>query len=151
MNKTADIVSKLARPVAEKNGCSLWDVEYVKEGGQWFLRVFIDNDEGVSIGQCEKVSRELEPILDREDPIPQSYILEVSSAGLERVLKRPEDFEKFMGHLVEVSLFKPEASSKTHLGRLSACVGGEVEIETDRGALRFPAENIAQVRLRLEL
>jgi ribosome maturation factor RimP len=150
MNKTEEIVRGLALPVVERSGCSLWDVEYLKEGGQWYLKVYIDNDEGVTIDQCEQVSRELEVLLDRDDPVPTSYILEVSSAGLERALKRPADFEKFLGHLVEVSLFKPAFSSKTHLGKLTAFDNGNVEIESSGGALRFEASNVAQVRLRLE-
>ncbi len=89
MKKITDIISALAEPVVQKHGCELWDVEYVKETGGWFLRVYIDREDGVSIEHCEAVSRELDPILDACDPIPDSYTFEVSSAGAERTLKRP--------------------------------------------------------------
>ncbi|MBQ8974855.1 MAG: ribosome maturation factor RimP, partial [Oscillospiraceae bacterium] len=104
MSKITDTVAALARPVVEQAGCELWDVEYVKEAGQWFLRVYIDKEGGVSIDDCEAVSRALDPILDESDPIETSYVFEVSSAGAERSLKRPSDFERFMGSLVEVRL-----------------------------------------------
>lgn len=150
MKKVTEIVTQLARPIAENNGCTLWDVEFVKEGGQWYLRVYIDNEQGVTIDQCEAVSRELDVLLDEKDPIDTSYILEVSSAGLERTLKRPEDFEQFMGHLVEVGLYKPAFSSKTHVGRLLSYSGGDVDIDAGGQTLHFSAKDIAQVRLRME-
>ena len=84
MSKITDIVTELARPVVQQAGCELWDVEYVKEAGQWFLRVYIDKDGGVSIDDCEAVSRALDPVLDERDPIETSYTFEVSSAGAER-------------------------------------------------------------------
>lgn len=150
MKKVTEIVTQLARPIAEKNDCTLWDVEFVKEGGQWYLRVYIDNEQGVTIDQCEAVSRELDVLLDEKDPIDTSYILEVSSAGLERTLKRPEDFEQFMGRLVEVGLYKPAFSSKTHVGFLLSYSGGDVDIDAGGQTLHFSAKDIAQVRLRME-
>ncbi len=150
MKKVTETVAQLARPVAEKNGCTLWDVEYLKEGGQWYLRIYIDNEEGVTIDQCEAVSREMDVLLDQADPIETSYILEVSSAGLERTLKRPEDFARFIGHLVEVGLYKPMFSSKTHVGRLLAYTDGDVDIDAGGETMHFPGRDIAQVRLRME-
>ena len=96
----------MALPVSREQGVELWDVEYLKEAGQWYLRVYIDKDGGISINDCENFSRALDPILDEEDPIPESYIFEVSSAGVERVLKRPSDFQKFLGSKVEVKLYQ---------------------------------------------
>ena len=86
-----------AEPVVEGLGCKIWDVEYVREGGEWFLRIYIDKDGAVDISDCEKVSRAMDPILDEADPIPDSYNFEVCSAGCERTLKRPGDFQQFMG------------------------------------------------------
>ena len=104
MSKITDRVSALARPVVEEEGCSLWDVEYVREAGTWYLRVFVDKEGGLSIDDCERISRRLDPILDEEDPIPDSYVFEVGSAGAERELKRPQDFAQFMGSEGELRL-----------------------------------------------
>ena len=106
MAKVTDLAAKLALPVVEEAGCELWDVEYVREAGTWFLRIYIDKEGGVDILDCEKVSRALSDLLDEADPIEGSYTLEVSSAGAERPLKRPGDFERFMGSPVAVKLYK---------------------------------------------
>ena len=97
MLKVTQQVAAFAEPVVAAQGCSLWDVEYVREGADYFLRVYIDKEGGVDISDCEAISRALDPILDEKDPIPGSYHFEVCSAGLERSLKRPSDFERFMG------------------------------------------------------
>ena len=101
--KVTEKVAQFARPVVEAHGCELWDVEYVREGSERFLRLYIDKDGGVDITDCEKISRAVDPILDEEDPIAESYHFEVCSAGLERALKRPGDFERFMGSAVMVN------------------------------------------------
>lgn len=150
MSKITDIVWKLAQPVAEENGCTVWDVEYVKEAGEWYLRVYIDSDDGISIDQCEAVSRSLDPILDEYDPIPDSYIFEVSSAGLERSLKRQSDFEKFMGSLVEVKLYKARNGIKEYVGRLRGYENGNVEIDISDEKMKFEKSEVANVRLRIE-
>lgn len=149
MNKIVDVVSRLADPVAQKLGLRLWDVEYVKEAGQWFLRVYIDRDGGVSIEQCEAVSREMDPLLDELDVIPGSYTFEVSSAGAERALKRPSDFEKFIGRPVYLKLYKSMDGEKEFLGNLAGYENGDVEIEDDGKSLRFSKDDIALVRLRI--
>ena len=95
--KITEQVWAFAEPVVQAHGCSLWDVEYVKEGGDWFLRLYIDKEGGVDINDCEAISRAVDPILDEKDPIPDSYSFEVCSAGLERELKRPSDFAQFLG------------------------------------------------------
>jgi len=148
VNKIEQTAWDLALPLAEQAGCALWDVEFVKEGADWFLRVYIDRDEGVSVDQCEAVSRALDKLLDKSDPIKQSYILEVASAGLERQLKRPGDFEKFMGRLVEVTLYRAQDGAKSAQGRLTGYEDGDVEL--DGGRKTFLSKDIAQVRLRLE-
>ena len=151
MSKITDAVSALALPIVEKNDCQLWDVEYVKEPGGWVLRIFIDRPDGVSITHCEAVSRELDPILDEnEDIIPGSYTFEVSSAGAERQLKRPSDFEQFMGELIEVKLYKAEDGTKIFLGDLvgySKKDGIEIDISGSRHI--FPLAKVANVRLRI--
>lgn len=112
MSKISDKVEALARPVVEEEGCKLWSVEYIKEAGTWYLRIFIDKDGGVGIADCEAISRRLDPILDEADPIPESYVFEVGSAGAERELKRTSDFEQFIGSDVEVKLYQPYEGEK---------------------------------------
>ncbi|MBQ9662118.1 MAG: ribosome maturation factor RimP [Oscillospiraceae bacterium] len=147
MSKLTDKIAEIARPVVEDEGCSLWDVEYVREAGTWYLRVFIDREGGVSIDDCERISRRLDPILDEKDPIPDSYVFEVGSAGADRELKRPGDFEQFMGEEVEVRLYRPVAGSKRYTGTLSGYEDGAVSIRQGENDLRFEKEQIAQVRL----
>ena len=105
--KVTELVAKLAQPVVEEKGCELWDVEYVREGSERFLRIYLDKEGGVDINDCEAVSRAMDPILDEADPIPESYHFEVCSAGLERALKRPGDFARFMGSPITVKLYRP--------------------------------------------
>ena len=147
-----DAVTALAGPIAEKHGCELWDVEYVKEAGNQFLRVYIDRSEGVSIEHCEAVSRELDPLLDEiSDLFPGSYIFEASSAGAERRLRRPSDFERFIGSLVEVKLYKSKNGKKTFLGALAGYSAGDVELDVSDERYVFKKAEIAGVRLRIEI
>ena len=150
MNRIAERVRELALPVAAELGLELWDVEYLREAGQWYLRVYIDKLEGyVGIDDCERFSRALDPILDEADPIAESYTFEVSSAGAERELKRPGDFQRFLGSLVEVRLYQAKDGQKSHVGTLSAYDDGAVTIDSPAGERRFGASEVAQVRLRL--
>ena len=149
MAKVTELTAGLARPIAEENGCSLWDVEYVKEAGTWFLRVYIDKEGGVDIDDCEAVSRRLSDALDEADPIEGSYTLEVSSAGLDRTLKKPEHFAAFLGSEVDVKLYRPLEGRKEHTGVLRAydAESGAVTVETAAGERTFPKKDVAQVRL----
>ena len=149
MNRIAQKVYDLALPVAQEQGLDIWDVEYLKEAGQWFLRVYIDKEEGVGIADCEAFSRALDPILDEADPIEGSYVFEVSSAGAERELKRPSDFERFLGSNVEVKLYKGLDGRKLFTGSLKAYDEGAVTIEAAGKELSFAKEQVAQVRLRI--
>lgn len=149
MNKTAQRVYDLALPIARSQGLDIWDVEYLREAGQWFLRVYIDKPEGIGIDDCERFSRELDPVLDADDPISESYVFEVSSAGAERQLKRPSDFERFIGSNVEVKLYRASDGSKVYVGTLKAYAGGTVTIESAGTERVFDADNVAQVRLRI--
>ena len=101
MAKVTELAAELAAPIVQAAGCSLWDVEYVREAGEWFLRVYIDKEGGVSIDDCEAVSRPLSDALDEADPIEGSYVLEVSSAGADRPLKKPAHFQQFLGAEVD--------------------------------------------------
>ena len=150
MSKVTDAVIALAGPIAQKHGCELWDVEYVKEAGGWYLRVYIDRADGISISHCEAVSQELDPILDeREDLIPGSYTFEVSSAGAERWLRGPSDFERFAGRLVEVKLYKSRDGQKSFLGNLAGWHDTGVELDISGECHSFMKSEVAGVRLRI--
>lgn len=151
MSKITDTVLALAQPVVEAEGCEIWDVEYVREAGAWYLRVYIDKAGGVSIDDCEAVSRALDPVLDEADPIPTSYIFEVSSAGVERELKRPRDFEKFLGSQVEVRHYQPVEGAKAHTGTLRGYADGAVTIEINGAEKTYQKAQVAQVRLSVTI
>lgn len=149
MSKVTETVAALASPIAAELGLELWDVEYIREAGQWFLRVYIDRDGGVSINDCEALSRALDPVLDEADPIPDSYVFEVSSAGAERELKRPGDFARYMGSTAEVRLYKPVNGSKSFVGTLAGYENGNVTLTIAGTDTVFEKSQIAQVRLRV--
>ena len=145
MAKVTDIVAALAAPVVEEQGCTLWDVEYVREGGEWFLRLYIDKAEGVSIQDCEAISRPVSDLLDEADPIEGSYTFEVSSAGLERALKKPEHFAACMGQTVDLKLYRPVEGSKERTGVLENYEDGAVTID----GVTFEKKDVAAVRLHV--
>ena len=147
MSKISDKVEALARPVVEEEGCKLWSVEYIKEAGTWYLRVYIDKDGGVGIADCEAISRRLDPILDEADPIPESYVFEVGSAGAERELKRPSDFEQFIGSDVEVKLYQSYEGRKTLVGTLEEYNDGNITVS----GVVLKKEQIAQVKLHVTI
>lgn len=150
MKKVTEIVSELALPIVTENGCELWDTEYVKEAGEWYLRIYLDKEGGVSINDCEAVSRAVSPLLDEADPIEGGYTFEVSSAGAERPLKRPSDFARFMGESVILRLYKARDGRKEFAGKLSGYENGNVEILCGEETLHFEKAEIALVRLRVE-
>ena len=145
MAKVTDVVANLAAPIVEQAGCKLWDVEYVKEAGEWFLRVYIDREGGVDITHCEAVSRPLSDLLDEADPIQSSYTFEVSSAGLDRVLRKPEHYEACKGQLVDVKLYRPMNGRKEYTGTLKEFVDGNVTVDDKL----FEKKDVAQVRLHV--
>lgn len=147
MAKVTDVVAQLARPIVEEQGCSLWDVEYVREAGVWYLRLYIDKAGGVSINDCEAISRPVSDKLDEADPIEGSYVLEVSSAGADRPLKRPEHFRQFLGAQVEVRLYRALEGRKEYVGILAGYEAGNVTIQMETGAQTFLKQDVAQVRL----
>lgn len=151
MSKITEKVWQLAQPVAEEQGVEVWDVEFVKEAGTQYLRVFIDKPGGADLNDCEAVSRALDPILDEADPIPCSYVFEVGSAGIDRELKRPSDFEKFMGSQVQVKLYQPFNGQKLYVGTLSGYDNGDVALTVNGRELTLKKPMIAQVRLYVEI
>ena len=150
MAKITELVAELARPAVEEAGCELWDVEYVREAGAWFLRLYIDKAGGVDILDCERVSRQVSDLLDEADPIEGSYTFEVSSAGAERPLKRPGDYERFMGSPVLVKLYKARDGRKEFAGVLAGYENGDVTITAGERTVTFPKAEVALCRLRIE-
>ena len=152
MAKITDLVAKLAQPAVEEAGCELWDVEYVREAGAWFLRVYIDKEGGVDILDCERVSRAVSDLLDEADPIEGSYTFEVSSAGAERPLKRPSDYERFMGSPVTVKLYKARSGRKEFAGYLAGydAQTGELTVAVGSETMAFAKNEVALCRLRIE-
>ena len=152
MKKVTELTAELAAPAIAEVGCTLWDVEYVKEGGTWYLRVLLDKEGGVDILDCEAVSRKLSGLLDEADPIEGSYTLEVGSAGAERALKRPGDFARFMGSPILIKLYRPLEGRKELAGTLEGYdeETGAVTIALPGGCRTLEKKDIALVRLRVE-
>ena len=150
MAKVTELVAQLAAPAVAAAGCEIWDVEYVREAGEWYLRLYLDKEGGVDIQDCEAVSRVVSDLLDEADPIEGSYTFEVSSAGAERVLKRPGDFEKFLGSPVLVKLYKARDSRKEFPGHLVRYDNGDITITVGGKDLTFPKAEVALCRLRIE-
>ncbi len=152
MKKVTELTAELAAPLIEAQGCTLWDVEYVKEAGTWYLRVLIDKEGGVDILDCETISRRLSDLLDEADPIEGSYTLEVGSAGAERVLKRPSDFRQFMGSPVLVKLYRAQDGVKEFPGTLAGYdeSDGSVTVSLGSAERTFEKKDVALVRLRIE-
>ncbi len=151
MSKVTEIVEELAAPITSELGLELVEVEYVKEGKNWFLRVYIDKDMGVDIEECGLVSEKLSEKLDEIDPIPHNYFLEVSSPGAERPLKKEKDFEKAIGKNVFVKTYEPIDGEKTFEGILTRFDGNMVSIEakikTRKKMVEIPYEKVASARL----
>ena len=148
--KVTELVAGFAKPVVESHGCELWDVEYVREGSDYFLRLYIDKEGGVDITDCEAISRAVDPILDEKDPIQESYHFEVCSAGLERALKRPSDFERFMGSNITVKLYRPRNGLKEIPCVLMGYEDGKITVQAGKESITFEKSEVALVRLRVE-
>ena len=151
-NKTEQIVEQLASPIAEALGLFVYDVEYKKEGPDYFLRVFIDKAEGtISIDECEAVSRPLSDALDEADPISESYYLEVSSPGIERKLKKQQDFDRFKDSLINIKFFAPFNGEKNLVCVLKDRNENLTTVETESGeTVEIDNKLIAEVKLYVE-
>lgn len=141
---------ELLLPITQAQGVDIYDVEYVKEGSDWYLRAYIDKEGGVNIGDCEAVSRALSDKLDEADFIEDAYILEVSSPGLGRTLKKDKHLEKSLGEEVEVRLYKPREKCKEFTGTLKSFDAGQIVIETAEKEMTFARKEIALIRLALD-
>lgn len=147
MKKITELTAELAAPAIAEQGCTLWDVEYVKEAGTWYLRILLDKEGGVDILDCEEISRKVSDLLDEADPIEGSYTFEVSSAGADRVLKKPEHFAQEQGQEVEVKLYRPRDGQKDFVGMLQSWRDGDVTLDVGGEPITFEKKEIALVRL----
>ncbi|MDQ0230495.1 ribosome maturation factor RimP [Metabacillus malikii] len=149
--KVTEIVEQLTTPIVNEMGLELIDIEYVKEGSNWFLRVFIDSESGVDIEECGIVSEKLSEKLDELDPIQHNYFLEVSSPGAERPLKKPEDIKKAIGKQVHIKTYEPINGEKVFEGLLSDFDGQlitvTVTVKTRKKNIEIPYNKVAKARL----
>ena len=153
MSKKDDYEKKaeeLIIPLINKNNFDLVDTEYVREGGNYYLRYYIDKENGINVDDCELISRAVSDLLDKEDFIEDSYILEVSSPGLLRPLKKPRDFERSIGRQVEIKLYKAMDKKKDFEGTLTGFTDSSVTISADGEEITFDREKIALIRLAFD-
>lgn len=142
-------VEEMVKPFLDENGFELVDIEYVKEGSNWFLRVYVDKEGGIDIDDCGRVSEYLSGKLDENDPIPVAYFLEVSSPGAERPLKKPEDYRKAVGKHVFVTTYEPLNGKKEFEGLLEGFDGEVLTINLGKKTVSVPAEKLASARLAI--
>ena len=149
MGKIEDTIWKMAEPVVLENGLELIDVEYVKEGAEWYLRLFLDKEgeDGVDLDDCELISRKLSDLLETADPITQAYRLEVSSPGIERPLKRTKDFQRFKGEKVQIKTFSDVEGKKQFIGILGETTEDTVMIEVEDVLIGIPRKKISKANL----
>ncbi|MBH0155921.1 MULTISPECIES: ribosome maturation factor RimP [Fictibacillus] len=149
--KITELTTELVTPIVEKLGLELVDVEFVKEGKNWFLRVYIDSTDGIDIEECGTVSEQLSEKLDELDPIEQPYFLEVSSPGVERPLKKPEDVKNAIGKNVNIKLYEPLNGEKVYEGLLKDFDGEtlfmEIRVKTQVKKVELPYAKVANARL----
>ena len=140
-------VTNLVEPIIEKIGYELYDVEYAKEGKNYFLRIFIDSEKGIDLNDCEKVNDAITDILDTENYIKDQYFLEISSPGIERVLRKDKHLEKNIGTDINVKLFKKdENGKKEYLGKLKEYNQNEIVIEQEEKEIKIERKNISQIK-----
>ena len=144
-------IEELVQPIIDSNNFELVDVEYVKEAGEYYLRVFVDKEGGISLNECEVVSRALSEILDIKDPIKDNYYLEVSSPGLDRPLKKDKDFVRYQGRDVEIKLYKPLNGSKQFEGELVGLTEDKnIKVIIDNEEVEFNKKDVALIRLAIK-
>jgi ribosome maturation factor RimP len=152
MSAAEEQVRQILDPILESMGLTLWELEFQKQGPKWLLRIYIDRDPaGVTLGDCETVSRDLGAALDVEDIIPHAYTLEVSSPGLDRALTKPEHFVRFAGSTIKVKTYQPVNGQKVFRGKLLGMADAAVKIELEAGTvLEIPLNNITKASLEVE-
>ncbi len=146
MTNIEDRVEKLLEKTINNLGYNLYDVEYSKEGKNFFLRIFIDKDNGIDLDDCEKVNNAITDILDEADYIKDAYFLEVSSPGVERVLRKEKHLKENIGNEIEVSLFKPIEKNKKIIGILNKFTNDEIELKIDNQTIKIPRKNISLIK-----
>ena len=146
-NNIEQKVEILLKPKIEELGYELYDVQYIKEGKDYFLRVFIDNKSGIDLNDCEKISNEINPLLDENDFIKDAYFLEVSSPGIERVLRKDEHLKDAIGEEVEVNLFKPLENNKEYVGILKDFDDKKIILECEKN-VEIDRKNIALIKIK---
>jgi ribosome maturation factor RimP len=148
--KIEQLVEEMVHPILMQQHCELVDIEYKKEGSHWYLRIYIDKPGGVTIDDCQAVSEQVSSLLDKEDPIPHFYFLEVSSPGLDRILKKQSDFERYQGSKVDVSLYQSKNGSKKFTGELLGWEDDQLLIREKNEVRSFSRTEVAVVRLAVE-
>lgn len=148
---TRAVVEEIALPIIESMGLTYVDTEYAKQGRDWLLTIYIDKEGGVLIDDCEKASRAVEAALDEKDPIAESYILCVSSPGLDRPLRNERDFARCVGQAVDVKLFKPFGGAKEYTGTLTAYTPETITITTEENEIVFDLKETAKISLHLDI
>jgi ribosome maturation factor RimP len=148
--KVEDIVYEIAKPVVDRFGFELVEVEYKKEGAEWYLRIYLDKEGGITIDDCQSVSEEVSDLLDEADPIDHSYIFEVSSPGIDRPLKTEWDYNKNMGRLIEVKLFSPVNGKKVIEGILRGYTSDKIKIEINGKEVELEKSTIALAKPVIE-
>lgn len=149
-SKTEAIALSLAEPIAKERGCYIYDVEFVKEGGAYFLRIFADRDGGIDLDECEVISRALSTKLDEADPIKQNYYLEVSSPGIERRLKTKEHFDRYIGEVIDIGLYKSVDGNKQMSGVLLGFDDGVITAEVNGARLEISQKETTWVKLHFD-
>lgn len=152
MKKSIELtIEELVSPIVDDKGFEIVDIEYVKEAGEYYLRIFLDKEGGISLNDCESVSRELSEILDVKDPIKDNYFLEVSSPGLDRPLKKDKDFLRYKGRDIEIKLYKPLNGSKQFEGQLVGLNEDKnIVVVIDNNEVEFNKKEVALVRLAIK-
>lgn len=150
MSKAEEAISIIADDLANELGCEVADVEFVKEGSEWFLRIFVDREGGVDLDFCEVFSRRLSEVLDEKDPITQAYRLEVSSPGIERPLKKEKDFVRFSGEKIKVSLFEAIDGQKQLIGTLLGLDEGKIILQIEDKSYTIALKDISKANLYWE-
>ncbi len=149
-SKTEESVFNIAEPIAKENGCFIYDIEFVKEGGLYFLRVYADKEGGINLDECEVISRALSDKLDEKDPIKQNYYLEVSSPGIERKLKTKEHFDRYIGEKIDIGLYKAIDKSKQLTAVLTGFEDGIITVDKNGEEIKISQKETTFVKIHFD-